>query len=242
MILNGKHCVVTGGSSGIGRAIVQRFAHEGARVTFSYLTKRESAESLVRTLGNTQAYQMNVQDRSQVDAFLNTCVARHGHIDVLVNNAGINRPADFCDQSDAEWIEVLDVNLVGPFRVLQIAIPLLSEKASVINIGSLSGQYGGPRTPSYAASKAGVMALTHCAARFLAPRGIRVNCLSPGVVANEFTAATMSESVKTIVEQLLLLKRPAEPEEIAAAAVFLASDESQYLTAQTLGVNGGAWV
>jgi 3-oxoacyl-[acyl-carrier protein] reductase len=118
----------------------------------------------------------------------------------------------------------------------------LPDGGRVINIGSLSGEYGGPRTPSYAAAKAGVMALTHCLARFLGPRGVTVNCLSPGVIESDLTAQTMPASLRDKILPTILLGRLGRYEELTGAAVFLASDESSYMTAQTLSVNGGAWV
>ena len=112
----------------------------------------------------------------------------------------------------------------------------------VINIGSLSGEYGGPRTPSYAAAKAGVMSLTHCLARFLGKKKICVNCISPGVIGNDFTKKTMAPKVKKLVNSLLLIPRLGTFKDLLGAAVFLASEESSYITGQTLSVNGGAWV
>ena len=112
----------------------------------------------------------------------------------------------------------------------------------IINIGSLSGEYGGPRTPSYAAAKAGVMSLTHCLARFVGKRKINVNCISPGVIDNEFTDKTMSKNVKGIIKSLLLIPRLGNLSDLTGAAVFLASKESDYVTGQTISINGGAWV
>ena len=112
----------------------------------------------------------------------------------------------------------------------------------IINIGSLSGEYGGPRTPSYAAAKAGVMSLTHCLARFVGKKKINVNCISPGVIDNEFTSKTMSKNVKGIVKNLLLIPRLGKLDDLTGAAIFLASNESDYITGQTISINGGAWV
>ena len=119
-----------------------------------------------------------------------------GNIDILVNNAGVNKTNDFDKLTEEEWDLVLDVDLKGVFLCCQQVLEYINDGGKIINIGSLSGEYGGPRTPSYAAAKAGVMSLTHCLARFLGVRNINVNCLSPGVIANEFTEETMSPEVK----------------------------------------------
>ena len=160
----------------------------------------------------------------------------------MVNNAGINRTADFDKQTEEDWNEVIDVNLTGVFRCCQEVLPYMNDYGRIINIGSLSGEYGGPRTPSYACAKMGLMALTHNLARFLGNKGICVNTLSPGVIGNEFTEKTMSADVKETAFSLMLIKRFARVEEMVGGAIFLASNESSYMTAQTLSINGGAWV
>ena len=167
---------------------------------------------------------------------------KFGKVNILVNNAGINKTADFDKQTDEEWDSVIDVNLTGVFRCCQEILPYITDHGRIINIGSLSGEYGGPRTPSYACAKMGVMALTHNLARFLGSRNICVNTLSPGVIGNEFTEKTMSPEVMATATSLMLIKRFARVEEMVGGAIFLASDESSYMTAQTLSINGGAWV
>jgi len=166
----------------------------------------------------------------------------HGRIDVLVNNAGINVTGDFDAITDEAWDAVVDTDLKGVFLCCQEVLPHLADGGRVINVGSLSGEYGGPRTPSYAAAKAGVMALTHCMARFVAHRGITVNCLSPGVISSELTDQTMPPFLKERILPLILVERLGRYDELEEAAVYLASDESAYVTAQTVSVNGGAWV
>ena len=161
---------------------------------------------------------------------------------MLVNNAGVNKTADFDKLKESDWDFVIDVNLKGVFLCCQEAIKYIPNYGKIINIGSLSGEYGGPRTPSYAAAKAGVMSLTHCLARFLGKKKISVNCLSPGVIQNEFTEKTMSNKVKKTAKQLLIIPRFGKIEDLKGAAVFLASKESDYMTGQTISINGGAWV
>jgi 3-oxoacyl-[acyl-carrier protein] reductase len=242
MRLKDKVAVITGASSGIGEAIARGYAKEGARVVITYNTKKAAAEKIAKEIGSELVLHLDVKSRKNVQEVFEAIGAKYKNINILVNNAGINKTADFDKQTEEEWNEVIDVNLTGVFRCCQEALPYISDYGRIINIGSLSGEYGGPRTPSYACAKMGVMALTHNLARFLGQRNICVNCLSPGVIANEFTEKSMSPKVKETALSLMLVKRFAKVEEMVGAAIFLASDESSYVTAQTISVNGGAWV
>ena len=242
MRLKDKVCVITGSSRGIGEAIARGYAREGAKVVITYVTQKEKAQQVAREINAELVLQLDVRNRMSIRHTFKKVAEHYGGINVLVNNAGSNRTADFDKQTDEEWNEVIDVNLTGVFRCCQEVLPYITDFGRIINIGSLSGEYGGPRTPSYAAAKAGVMALTHNLARFLGPRNICVNTLSPGVIAGEFTEKTMSPDVKETALSLMLIKRFARYDEMVGAAIFLASDESSYMTAQTLSINGGAWV
>ena len=242
MRLKDKVCVITGSSSGIGEAIARGYAKEGAKVVITYSTKKENAEKIAEEIGSELVVHLDVRDRESVKNAFKEINDRFGFINVLVNNAGINRTADFDKQTEEDWNEVINVNLTGPFRCCQEVLPYITDYGRIINIGSLSGEYGGPRTPSYAAAKMGLMSLTHNLARFLGHRNICVNTLSPGVIGNEFTEKTMSPEVKETAFSLMLIKRFARVEEMVGGAIFLASDESSYMTAQTLSINGGAWV
>lgn len=241
MRLKDKVAVVTGSSQGIGEAIARGYALEGAKVVVCYNTQRDKAEKVSQSINAAMTVHLDVRSRESVAKALKTVADQLGGIDILVNNAGVNRTADFDKQTDEEWDEVMDVNLTGVFRCCQEVLPHIRDEGRIINIGSLSGEYGGPRTPSYACAKKAVMALTHNVARFLGERAICVNTLSPGVVAGEFTEQTMAPDVRETALRLMLIKRFARHDEMVGAAVFLASDESSYLTAQTISVNGGAW-
>jgi 3-oxoacyl-[acyl-carrier protein] reductase len=242
MRLKDKVCVITGSSSGIGESIARSYALEGAKVVITYLSKKTEAEIIAREIKSDLVIKLDVRDRKSIVRCFNKVNQKYGHINVLVNNAGINRTADFDKQTEGDWAAVIDVNLTGVFRCCQEILPYITDNGRIINIGSLCGEFGGPRTPSYAAAKMGLLALTHNVARFLGPRNICVNTLSPGVIENEFTEKTMSPYVKNSIFPLVLLKRFAHVEEMVGAAIFLASNESSYMTAQTLSINGGAWV
>lgn len=242
MRLKNKIAIIVGSSRGLGLSIAKGYKNEGAKVVITYLEKKEEALSVYQKEGFSDVFQLDIRCRESLVEFYEKIKEKYKKIDILVNNAGINRTADFIDQTDDEWDSVIETNLTGVFRNSQEALNLISDGGKIINIGSLSGEYGGPRTPSYAAAKMGIMALTHNLARFLADRNICVNCLSPGVIAGEFTEDSMSPEVKKTALKLMLLKRFAKYEEMVGAAIFLASDDSSYVTAQTISVNGGAHV
>ncbi|MCZ6596409.1 MAG: 3-oxoacyl-ACP reductase FabG [Planctomycetota bacterium] len=242
MRLKDKVCVVTGSSRGIGAAIAKAYAREGAHVVVTYRQNREQAEEVARACGSELCQELDVCSRESIRSCFAAVAERYGRVDVLVNNAGINITGDFDEISEEDWDAVVDTDLKGVFLCCQEVLPHLVDNGRVVNIGSLSGEYGGPRTPSYAAAKAGVMALTHCMARFVANRGITVNCLSPGVIDSELTEQTMPAFLKEKILPLILLGRFGRYDEVTEAAVFLASDGASYITAQTLSVNGGAWV
>jgi 3-oxoacyl-[acyl-carrier protein] reductase len=242
MRLKDKVCVITGSSRGIGAALAKAYAAEGATVVVTYKSSREPALAVARACGAELCLPLDVCDRASVRAAFRRVADVHGRIDVLVNNAGINKTGDFDEITDEMWDAVLDTDLKGVFVCCQEALPYLPDAARVINVGSLSGEYGGPRTPSYAAAKMGVMALTHCFARFVAMRGITVNCLSPGVIDSELTTESMPPFLREKILPQILLGRLGRYDELTEAAIFLASPGASYMTAQTLSVNGGAWV
>lgn len=241
MRLKNKVCVITGSSRGIGKKIAESFYTEGAKVVITYNKNKLEAEKLSKKL-KSSFYKLDVSKKKQVIKVFSLIKKKFKKIDVLVNNAGVNKTNDFDKLSEKDWDLVLNVNLKGVFFCSQEVLKSMPNGGKIINIGSLSGEYGGPRTPSYAAAKAGVMSLTHCLARFVGKRKINVNCISPGVIDNEFTDKTMSKNVKGIVKNLLLIPRLGNLSDLTGAAVFLASRESDYVTGQTISINGGAWV
>jgi 3-oxoacyl-[acyl-carrier protein] reductase len=248
MNLHGRIALVTGGSRGIGRAIALALPREGAAVALTYCHERAAAEDVVREIerdgGRAAAIALDVRDRESVRACIAQVEASFGGLDILVNNAGANKPTDFDRITDADWDEILTVNLKGPFVCVQEALPALRRRGggSIINIGSVSGQYGGPRTAHYAASKAGLISLGQVIARFAAKDSIRCNTVAAGLIESEMAATGMeSETVRNVAAGILL-GRLGTPEEVAQAVVFLASDASSYITAQTINVNGGLYL
>jgi 3-oxoacyl-[acyl-carrier protein] reductase len=245
--LAGKRAFVTGGSRGIGRAIAKGLARAGADVAFSYRERRDEAEKTladIESLGRRGlALPMDVADRASVEAAAKDAHTAFGSLSILVNNAGINKPTDFDQVSDADWDQILATNLKGPFVCAQVFLPLLAKAGggSIVHIGSVSGQYGGPRTAHYAASKAGLISLAQVIARFGAQHKVRSNVVSAGLIQSDMAAAGMqAASVQKAAEQILL-KRFGTTDEVADVVVFLASDASSYITAQTLNVNGGLY-
>jgi len=238
--LSGKIALITGASRGIGRAIAVEFAKEEAHVIVNYNKSEQQALELVDYLSRefsvrALSLKFDVSKRKEVVEAKKVVEQEFGRIDVLVNNAGINRPNDFDKITDEEWDEVLAVNLKGPFIVSQVFAELIPDGGSIINISSVSGQYGGPRTTHYAVSKAGLIALTHNMSIFFAKRNIRVNCVAPGIIETDMAKA----AVWLGVTDKMLLKRLGVPQEVAKVVVFLASDDAAYITGQTINVNGG---
>jgi len=247
MRLKDKTALVTGGSRGIGESIVEALAAEGARVLFTYNNQLELAKKVSQELNDkgyhVNFHQMNVVNREDVRNVFDKIEMDYGKLDVLVNNAGINKPTDFDQITDEDWDNILSVNLKGPFICIQEALPLLrkSGNASIINIGSVSGQYGGPRTAHYAVSKAGLISLSQVVARFVAKDNIRSNTIAVGLVASEMADKGLKSPAVMEASKNILLKRMGTFEEVASTVVFLASDESSYISAQTINVNGGIY-
>ncbi|MEI9990246.1 MAG: 3-oxoacyl-ACP reductase family protein [Rhizomicrobium sp.] len=244
--LAGKNAVVTGGSRGIGRAIALGLAQAGADIVFTYREKRDEADAVAADIAKTGrralALPMDVTDRASVEAAARDARA-FGKISILVNNAGINKPTDFDKIEDRDWDTVLATNLKGPFVCAQVFLPLLAEAGggSIVHIGSVSGQYGGPRTAHYAASKAGLISLAQVIARFGAASHVRSNVVAAGLIASDMgNAGLQAASVQKAAEGIIL-KRLGRTEEVADAVVFLAGDASSYITAQTINVNGGLY-
>ncbi len=244
--LTGKNAVVTGGSRGIGRAIALGLAEAGADVVLTFRENRGEAEKAAKQIESVGrralVLQMDVTKRASVAAAAKEARG-FGPISILVNNAGINKPTDFDQVTDEDWDTILATNLRGPFVCAQTFLPLIAEAGggSIVHIGSVSGQYGGPRTAHYAASKAGLISLAQVIARFGAPKNVRSNTVAAGLIASDMAAAGMAAASVQKAAEGIILKRLGLTREVADAVVFLASDASSYITAQTINVNGGLY-
>lgn len=247
MKLNGKNAFITGGSRGIGKSICIELAKEGANIAFTYKDNELAASELINEIKkigkSVMSFQCDVREREQLSKVFKQIKTKWKKLDILVNNAGINNPTDFDKITDSDWDEVLSVNLKGPFIVTQEALNLLkkSSSSSIINIGSVSGQYGGPRTAHYAASKAGLISLSQVIARFGASYGIRSNTIAAGIISSEMGNEGLKSSAVAKAAESIVMKRLGTYDEVAAAVTFLSSDESSYITAQTINVNGGLY-
>lgn len=243
-MLEGKIAVVTGASRGIGRAIVIRLAGEGATVVINYNGSKEKAEEVKQEIegagGKAAVCQCNVADFDQCQAFIQKVIDEFGRIDILVNNAGITRDGLLMKMSEEDFDQVIKTNLKGAFHTIRFASrQMLRQKSGrIINLSSVVGVTGNAGQANYAASKAGVIGLTKSAARELASRGITVNAIAPGFIETDMTSV-LSEKVKEGAAAGIPLGAFGKPEDVAAAAAFLASDEAGYITGQVLHVDGG---
>jgi 3-oxoacyl-[acyl-carrier protein] reductase len=242
--LEGRVALVTGGSRGIGAAISLRMAAEGAIVAVNYAGNAIAAADVVARItamgGTAEAFQADVSDPAACATLAAAVLERFGHIDVLVNNAGITRDGLLVRMSDEDWGAVIGTNLSGAFYMTRaVGKAMMKARAgSIINISSVVGLTGNAGQVNYASAKAGLIGMTKSVARELAPRGVRANVVAPGFIATEMTDA-LSEAVRTAAAATIALGRFGTPEDVAACVAFLASDDAVYLTGQTIAVDGG---
>ena len=240
----GKTAFVTGGSRGIGRAIVRQLSAEGYAVGINYLQSREQAEALAAGIrqqgGEALAVQADVADREAVTAAIREVEAAFGPVDLLVNNAGIAQNDLFQDTPEELWRRMFAVHADGAFHTIQAVLPhMLHEKAGcVVNISSIWGLRGASCEVAYAASKAAVIGLTRSLAMELAPSHIRVNCIAPGVIRTDMVESLGTETIAALVDQTPA-GRLGTPEDIAKAVAFLAREDADFITGQVLTVDGG---
>ena len=249
--LAGRVCIVTGGAHGIGEACIRRFARENAQVVIADIDDARGA-ALASEVGGLFLH-CDVGDKAQVDALVAQTMAAHGRIDVLVNNAGIFKAADFLDVTEADFDAVLRINLKGSFLVGQAVARVMSKaearegiggspsRGSIINMSSVNAVLTIPTIASYNVSKGGINQLTRVMALALADKGIRVNAVAPGTIATELAAKAVltSEEAKAKIMSRTPMKRLGEPSEIADAVAFLASDAASYITGEIVVVDGG---
>lgn len=232
--------LVTGGSRGIGAAIVTRFLDEGAIVHFTYRSSKDDAEKLAAGRERVFYRACDGQDKTAVQQAVDSVIGKHDRLDILVNNAGIIRDGLFLTMADEDWDEVLQTNLGGVYRFSKAAAKqmLVQRQGRIINLSSIVGELGGFGQANYAASKGAVNALTKSLASEFASRNITVNAIAPGMVNTDMSSAVRSAFGDKIKEKIPMGSF-AEPGEIAACAVFLASDEARYITGQVIAIDGG---
>jgi NAD(P)-dependent dehydrogenase (short-subunit alcohol dehydrogenase family) len=239
--LAGRVCIVTGGSQGIGEACVRRFAREGAQVVIADVDNLRG-RALAQEIGGLYA-QCDVGDRSQVEAMVAATLSLHGRIDVLVNNAGIFKAADFLEITEADFDAVLRVNLKGAFLVGQAVAREMAKTGggAIVNMSSVNGVLAIPNIGSYNVSKGGINQLTRVMALSLADRNIRVNAVAPGTIATELAAKAVltSDEARARIMSRTPMKRLGEPSEIADVVAYLASDASSYVTGEIVVADGG---
>jgi len=241
---SGRVALVTGGSRGIGRAIVEHLAAAGARVAFVFQSNRESADKLVAeqaALGReVWALQGDVAKKADADSIVEQVLAKWEKIDILVNNAGIIRDKPVLTMSSEEWQQVIDTNLTSVFNFCQAVVrPMMSARyGRIVNMSSVAADFSNPGQANYAASKAGIEGFSRCMATEYAKRGITVNCVAPGFIETDMTVAVVNvagDKIKTAIP----VKRLGKPDDIAYAVVCLAAEEASYITGQVLKVDGG---
>jgi len=242
--LEGKVAVVTGASRGIGRAIALKLADEGAKVVVNYSGSQAKAEEVVARIqengGEAIAVQASVSQSEEVIALIDTAVKTFGSLDILVNNAGITRDNLLMRMKEDEWDDVLNTNLKGVFLCTKaVTRQMMKQRAGrIINISSIVGVAGNAGQANYVAAKAGVIGLTKTTAKELASRNILVNAIAPGFIETEMTDQLPEELKQGMLTQIPLAKL-GQPEDIAKAVAFLASDDANYMTGQTLNIDGG---
>jgi 3-oxoacyl-[acyl-carrier protein] reductase len=243
-MVEGKVALVTGASRGIGRAIALDLAKNGANVAVNYAGSEAKANEVVdeiKALGREAfAIQADVSDSEAVAAMVKETVERFGRLDILINNAGITKDNLLMRMKDSEWDDVININLKGVFLTTKAATRQMMKQryGRIINIASIVGVSGNAGQANYVAAKAGVIGLTKTAAKELSSRNITVNALAPGFITTDMTDK-LTEEVKAEMLKQIPLARLGEPDDIANAATFLASDKSGYITGQTIHIDGG---
>lgn len=242
MILQNKVAVVTGGSRGIGKAIAEKFAAEGASVAILYSSNSASADAVVEEIrnagGTAKAYQCHVENSDEVGKTIDDVVNDLGKIDILINNAGITRDKLLMMMKEEDFDDVISVNLKGAYNTMRKVCPMFARQrwGRVINLSSIAGINGNAGQVNYSASKAGLIGMTKSAAREFAGRGITVNAIAPGFVETDMTEKFASDEN---VMKRIPVGRMGRPDEIASLALFLASDAAAYITGEVIRIDGG---
>ena len=243
-LLDGKVALVTGGSRGIGKAIALKFASEGADVVFTYLSNKAAAEQTEQELGQfghrVKAYASDASSFESAHELVKQVIEDFSRIDILVNNAGITRDTLLMRMTEQQWDEVLNGNLKSAFNFTHAVVPLMARQraGSIISLSSVVGIAGNAGQANYAASKAGIIALSTSVAKEMGSRNVRCNCIAPGFIDTDMTSS-LPEELRKVWAKTIPLRRCGTPEEVANVALFLASDLSSYVTGQVIHCCGG---
>ncbi len=244
MKLKDKIAVVTGGTRGIGKSIVQTLARQGAQVLFTYVNSDAKAQELESSLAKenfkAKGFKVDVKDFKQVDTWKEQILDQYSGVDILVNNAGIIRDKALAMMSPEEWADVIDTNLTGLFNVTKsFSMTFMKQRqGNIINISSLSGIIGIPRQTNYSASKGGMIAFSKALAKEVAAYNVRVNVVAPGFINTDMTSTLKEDYIKHVMPQIPLA-RFGTSEEVASVVLFLATEQSDYITGQVIRVDGG---
>ncbi len=245
LVLKDQVAIITGGTSGIGRAIAQRFAEEGARVLLLATSAERGARAVeeidaATQVGQAEFYQVDVSDTAKVKEVMDVICEKYGRVDVLVNNAGITRDQLLMKMSEDDWDRVLDVNAKSCFNTCKAVIRVMmkARQGRIINVTSVVGIMGNTGQTNYAASKAAVVGFTKSLAKEIASRNITVNCIAPGFIDTDMTRA-LGDKIKEGIVSQIPMGRLGQSSEIASAALYFASDMSTYVTGQVIVVDGG---
>jgi len=245
-MLKGKIALVTGGSRGIGSAICVELAKAGAKVIINYSNSKESAnnvlEQIIKNKGEAEVVGFDVSNFSLVDEKIKDLIERHGKIDILVNNAGITRDSLFMRMKESQWDEVFETNTKGVFNCTKSVVRMMlkNQYGKIINITSVVGEMGNPGQVNYSSSKSALIGFTKSLAKELGSKNINVNAISPGFIETEITDV-LSDTIKEKYKEIIPLSRFGSPEDVAKAVLFLASDDSSYITGEVLKINGGLY-
>jgi 3-oxoacyl-[acyl-carrier protein] reductase len=245
-MLKGKIALVTGGSRGIGSAICVELAKAGAKVIINYSNSKESAnnvlEEIVKNKGEAEVVGFDVSNFSLVDEKIKDLIERHGKIDILVNNAGITRDSLFMRMKESQWDEVFETNTKGVFNCTKSVVRMMlkNQYGKIINITSVVGEMGNPGQVNYSSTKSALIGFTKSLAKELGSKNINVNAISPGFIETEITDV-LSDTIKEKYKEIIPLSRFGSPEDVAKAVLFLASDDSSYITGEVLKINGGLY-
>ena len=237
-----KTVLITGGSRGIGKAMVYAFAKAGYNVMLNFNRSESSANEIAKEFENVKIYGANVADQQSVINMVNYTYEVFGNIDILINNAGISYTGLLQDMSIDEWNNLMSVNLTGPYNLCKAVLPrmIANKSGKIINISSVWGITGASCEAAYSASKAGVIGLTKALAKEVGSSNIKVNCIAPGIVMTDMISDYSMEELNAITDEIPLGKI-GSTEDIAKTALFLASDDADYITGQVISPNGG-WV